>query len=330
MPTMIDMTGDLTNRERLLDAFKGCVMGHAIGDALGHPVEFLDRRTIIEKYGELGAVTSFQPPTSMPAGSFTDDTQMALAIMEALIDVGDKSLPLIMDKIAANFILWERDKTTYLRAPGNTCLSGVKLLQQGLHWSESGQNNSKGCGTAMRTPPIGLAYLNNIRKLFAVAKYSSEMTHGNSAAAAGGIAVAYGVSLAVRQTPVNKWPELMADIIKPVCQQTSHYIRSVPESLALEEWRAVEKLGKGWTADEAVGVALHAFLRGKNNFTKVMDLAVNHDGDSDSTGCIAGAWYGAFHGVSKLPPDLVRDVEDSDLLMQKADKLFQRTFDIIH
>jgi ADP-ribosylglycohydrolase len=113
-----------------LDRAKGVVFGLAIGDALGWPTEFMTVPKIKAKYGSDG-ITKLQEPAI-----FTDDTQMSIAIAEALIRTGENDIDPIMDAVRDEFIKWSHSPENN-RAPGNACLQGVRNLEKGIHWSKS-------------------------------------------------------------------------------------------------------------------------------------------------------------------------------------------------
>src|SRR5258706_616044 len=125
-------------------SFVPVLYGLALGDALGGPVEFEKLSQIRAGYGTHGIT---QPPN--PA-LFTDDTQMTLAVTEALVEAGDKDLEVLMDVVTHKFIAWSHAPDTPERAPGSTCLRAVHNLEQGQNWTEAGIKESKGCGSAMR------------------------------------------------------------------------------------------------------------------------------------------------------------------------------------
>ena len=134
-----------------VDKSMGMIFGLAIGDALGRPTEFMSLKNIQSKYGPDGI-------QDLPEQAlYTDDTQMTIAIAEALIKAGDQDLETIMDAVRDAFIRW-RHSPENNRAPGNACLAGVSNMERGIHWSESGVPDSKGCGSAMRVAPIGYFY----------------------------------------------------------------------------------------------------------------------------------------------------------------------------
>ena len=138
------------------DKVRGAIIGLAVGDALGFPTEFISRHQILERFGPEG-VTDFVA-SHHPAGTYTDDTQMSIAVAEGLLDAGiDASIDDLMQAIANRFVTWARSPENN-RAPGGTCLRGCANLADGVPWRDAGVANSKGCGSAMRVAAIGIAY----------------------------------------------------------------------------------------------------------------------------------------------------------------------------
>ena len=111
---------------------KGVMYGLAIGDALGYPTEFMTLDLIESEYGPRG-ITDLPDPAL-----FSDDTQMSVAIAEALVKAGEMDIESIMTAVRDEFIKWSHLPETYTKAPGNTCLKGVANLERGLHWTKTG------------------------------------------------------------------------------------------------------------------------------------------------------------------------------------------------
>ena len=101
---------------------------------------------------------------------------------------------------------------------------------------------------------------------------------------------------------------------------------------ALKLWKdeqvsfsTVEKLGKGWIAEEALAIGLYCALAAENDFEKGVSLAVNHGGDSDSTGAIAGNILGAMLGRNSIPAKYLEDLELVDVIDEIATDVFENT-----
>ena len=302
-----------------LNKAKGLIFGLAIGDALGRLTEFLTFSSIKKKYGEKGIQDLPEPAL------FTDDTQMSIAIAEALIKAGEKDIESIMQVVREKFIEWSYSPDTPNRAPGRTCLTGVAGMEQGAHWSRSGVAGSKGCGSAMRSAPIGYLYQNDPAKLKEVAHATGVCTHGHPTADAACIGAAYLVKLALDGLPFEKMiPELLS-FTKGISDEWDKAILRVEKCLDWEdEEKALSHLGEGWVGEEAVALALFCFLKYPQNYEKVVIRGANTNGDSDSIACISGAISGAYLGISVIPENWVKHIEKSDYLDHLATRLAKK------
>ncbi|MFH1747699.1 MAG: ADP-ribosylglycohydrolase family protein [Planctomycetota bacterium] len=303
----------------MLDAtgrYEGVMLGLAIGDALGWPVEFLPLDDIRANYGPDG-ITDLEPSQSHPAGTFTDDTQMTLAIGRAILSKGADSEGMFIGEVAREFVAWSRSPEND-RAPGSTCMAGCRTLARDPDWSAPGHNNSKGCGTAMRSAPIGLAWHGDEERITRLASQVSELTHGHRTATAGGVATALLITWALDEiSPEQMLPRLIQHT-RPISEEFVAKVEQVHTVLDKEPESAYAVLGEAWTADEAIACALYAFWRSPRDYRRTVVTAVNMDGDSDSVGCIAGAISGAFNGVDAIPGDWRATIEQADYLVEVA------------
>lgn len=301
------------------ESAKAILCGLAIGDALGYPTEFISLHRIKEKYGEAGISDLPGDPAI-----FSDDTQMSIAIAEALVKAGKGDIESIMTAIRDEFIKWRRSPENN-RAPGNTCLAGVSNMTRGMHWSESGIANSKGCGSAMRVAPIGFLYQTNPAKLKEVARASGICTHGHRTAVAASVGAAYLVKLALDRIPVGNMIRSLLDFTAGISSEFDKTIRKVEKCLDWEdEEKALDYLGEGWIGDEAVALSLYCFLRYPENFEKAVLRGANTNGDSDSIASIAGGISGAYLGFDAIPENWVKRIEKSDYLMDLSARLAER------
>ena len=293
----------------------GIIFGLAIGDALGRPTEFLSLKDIKSKY-ETGGIQDLPEPAL-----FTDDTQMTIAIAEALIKTGDQDVETIMDSVRDEFIKW-RHSPENNRAPGNACLAGISNMERGIHWSESGVPNSKGCGSAMRVAPIGYLYQNDLEKLKQVARASGICTHGHRTAVAASIGAAFLVKLALNMIePIKMIHEVIA-FTNGISKEFTDAILKVEECLDWnDEEKALKSLGEGWIGEEAVALALYCFLRYPNDYEKAVLRGANTNGDSDSIACIAGSISGAYLGFDTITSEWVKKIEKSGYLIDLSNRL---------
>jgi len=317
----------MTGSADLQSKFRGCLLGLAVGDALGAPVEFVHTfEDIAARFPPYG-VRDFVP-WRHPAGTYTDDTQMSLAVARALIEAGDGGLDELMPVMAREFVKWSISDDND-RAPGTTCMAGCRQLASGTDWREAGVADSKGCGSAMRSAPIGLYYWREEERLIKVARASSLPTHGHPTALAAAAATALLVRWALNDHDPAEYPHRLARAMRAMGDgdEVAALVERIPDILDEPPERVLREggLGLSWTGDEAVASALYCFCRSPRDYPDTVVTAANTIGDSDSIACIAGAISGAYNGMAAIPSHWGRDVEDADYLLEIADKLFDKT-----
>lgn len=324
------------------DRVAGCLLGGAVGDALGAPVQFMSLSEIRARYGPDG-IRDYAPAYGR-RGAITDDTQMTLFTAEGLLravqrhrDRGICNPVMVVRHAYLRWLgtqgetildpelgdcrggwLWEVAELHQRRAPGDTCLSALR--QERFGTVEHPVNDSKGCDGVMRVAPVGLIAL----EPFSLGCEVAAITHGHPTGylAAGFLAqmiagIAHGKDLreaiTASREALLRWPhheECLAAVGAALRQADN--VEASPET--------VEQLGQGWVAEEALAIALFCGLKARD-FTHGVLLAVNHSGDSDSTGAITGNLLGALWGRSAIPESLLRDLELRDVIEQLSDDL---------
>jgi ADP-ribosylglycohydrolase len=339
------MRGRIMKSKNRIGHYSGCLVGGAIGDALGWPVEFKRRNEIIKKYGD-GGITDLISSTNGKA-EITDDTQMTLFTAEGLLraetrgrEKGICHIPSVVyfaykrwlhtqGHPKSNELEWIYDgwllnvkELHQQRAPGNSCLSALLKEEQGT--VEQPINNSKGCGGVMRVAPIGLCYQKE--KAFQLAVECAALTHGHPSGYLSAGTLAYIVAAIIEGVDLE---QAIIDAVSELGKHKDHEECSVLINKAImlaksdeSSSNAITRLGEGWVGEEALAIAIYCALKYKNDFTTALIAAVNHDGDSDSTGSITGNILGAFMGLNQLPPRWIQQVELSNVLSQVADDLF--------
>ena len=339
-------------RRTVQGRFLGCLLGGAVGDALGAPVEFMKRTEILRRFGPNG-ITQYAPAYG-GLGTITDDTQMTLFTAEGLIRGWVrgcfKGITTYSGVTAHAYLRWlqtqgERpscdidfgtDEPGWLfqqrqlhgrRAPGNTCLSALRAMSS---LGEQARNDSKGCGGVMRVAPVGLfawrlRQYESPHDAFRLGTELAALTHGHPTGAltGGGLAV-----LILALTDGASLPEALAASKAILRAETGHEetLRAIEmaETLAvsgLPHEEAIARLGQGWIAEEALAISIYCALVARN-FKQGVILAVNHDGDSDSTGSIVGNLLGAMHGVEAIPAEWLEPLELRDVITELAEDLY--------
>jgi ADP-ribosylglycohydrolase len=289
--------------------------GLALGDALGWPTEFLKWPQIKERFG-LSGIQVPPDPTK-----YTDDTQMTIALAEGLIDAGEDNPDALMKAVGKHFVNWLHSPENN-RAPGNTCMDGVRRFEGGLSWRESGIAHSKGCGAAMRVAPIGYLYQHDEAKLKEMARASSLITHGHPTALAASVAAAYLVKLALDKVDPGDLLGLVFEFAADESDELGQAFLRVGHVLGWgDELAAMQHIGEGWVAEEAVALALYCVMRYPGDYVGAVRRGANSDGDSDSVACIAGGISGALLGLGAIPSEWIARCENRAYLADLSERL---------
>ncbi len=120
----------------------------------------------------------------------------------------------------------------------------------------------------------------------------------------------------------------MNDMYSMYGEHLKHFTELILKAVAcseiqLNDVETIEwKLGGGWVAEEAAAIAIYCTLKYFDNFEEAMIAAVNHSGDSDSTGAVTGNILGAAIGYEAIPQFYKDDLEMHDLILHMADDLY--------
>lgn len=316
-----------------MSPFRKCLLAGACGDALGGPVEFMSHEAILARFGPEG-IRSYHEAYGV-VGAITDDTQMTLFCADGLLRAAQEDrLEHPDEDLAAAFLDWLatqegaapsvaahpvlRDpRLRSRRAPGNTCLQSLHALRSG----RTPRNDSKGCGGVMRAAPVGLVY-EDPEAALRVGNASGLLTHEHLDGwlPAGALAMAVSLLVHHRATLPTALDHVLRRLQRgwPQAGTTrllEKAIRAVREGTA-----GVRPIGEGWTGDEALAIAVYAALAAPS-LEEAIVLAVNHGGDSDSTGAIAGNLLGAVAGLDPIPQRWLDGLELRAAIESVADDL---------
>lgn len=329
----------------LEDRFQGCLLGLAIGDALGYPTEFLSLPEIRQRFGAGGV----QDLSGNPA-LHSDDTQTSIVVARSLIEAGENGVENWMASLVKEFLVWLRSAEND-RAPGNTTIKGCQLLEAGVSWTESGLVQSKSCGAIMRVAPIGLYYHSDPSELRMAAWASSLATHAHPTALVCAEITAFCVSWAAEGIPPSEYREriaaLQSDSVQawdPVLGEAWRragyssprvYLEAgwiqplaefdkIPQALEKDSADVCDVLGGGWGSDEALACALACVLKFPKDYGSAVKRGANTGGDSDSIASIAGAISGACLGHNAISKDWRKRIESRQILVELSKQLYQR------
>lgn len=317
----------------------GSLLGGAIGDALGYQIEF--KQNIKEK-----EITRFNGK-----GIISDDTQMTLFTANALLwratrgNMRGIAMPPVNaiyygyldwletqdnQKINEHSISWLKNVPglNERRAPGNTCINSLSSGKMGT--IDNPINDSKGCGSVMRIAPIGL-YERNPILAGKIAADASAITHGHPLGIIPSFVMSCMISHILNENvsiidSLSKSLEELKEYNEFNKEDIDEFISIVNKSIELSksnksDIEAIKEIGQGWVAEEAFAIALYSCLKYSNSFEDAVVCAVNHDGDSDSTGAIAGNIIGVSLGLNNIPEYYLNDLELRDIILEIAHDL---------
>ena len=327
------------------DRFLGCLLGGAIGDALGYPIEFMKSAdAIVARFGAA-------PPAALAyAGPalVSDDTQMTLFSGEAVLRARAAGADAIAPFALGAYQRWYATQATLpppshlpighgiliadprlyaRRAPGQTCLGALlaSFMRAVVPSVGDPPNDSKGCGAVMRAAPFGLGARSRA-EAFATARDAAVLTHGHPS---GFLSAAYlaalahdlvrGVDLAAAMEAADvllaREPE-HAEVTAALAAARTVAGRGAPSALTLET------LGGGWVGEQALAIGVACALTARaGDVAGALWRSVAHAGDSDSTGSITGNLVGAMFGARALPARWREQVELRDVVERIAGDL---------
>jgi poly(ADP-ribose) glycohydrolase ARH3 len=284
----------------------GAALGAMIGDALGMPVEGWSAEDIQARHGRLGSFVAGR----LAAGSYTDDSQMMIAIWETLAQRGDLDPTYLAGRFLANYQLW--------RGYGGRIAGVMQRLAAGVPWDQAG-TDSFGNGGAMRVGVLGVVLVHDPAALKRAALEQCRITHWHPQALAGALAQALGVALACgwaeqgQRPPLAQVVEEVAAKVQDLDPHTAARLRAMPCLPRGEEPIARRLLIQTYARDvracEAVPPALGAFWAAESAEQAVV-LAVSLGGDTDTIGAMAGALAGAYWGLEAWPKALLAGLDN--------------------
>lgn len=334
----------------------GSVFGLAYGDSVGKDVEFMPYHKIVSLFGKSG------PDRLAYRGQVTDDTQMALAVGEALVAVRGAMkrraritnrpqhlrVAEVEQALVNRFINWLDDPENN-RAPGTTCLTACRKLANGYPWWEAASGLAKGCGANMRVTPVALCDWLSHSERSAVAQFQAALTHFHPTALAAADATQYAVWLLNAGFQPD---QLLDELDRYAANRNGRYHHEWLGDLwmwtgsdhsaaeySTRGWNEVadilnrvrralrvpddggdvcRRTGEGWTAEEALGGALLAFLRHPDEPLRAISRGAATNGDSDSIAALAGAFAGAHRSLSAFPISWSKRIEYADRLRAVA------------
>lgn len=257
-------------------------MGAAVGDALGMPLEFGKPQPVTRLVRDM-------LPGRLPAGSFTDDTEMALALAESLLH----QRPLDPADLAQRFGQWLRAHPPDVGVHTRDVLA---RLLAGEQWDQAtaavqrADPQSAGNGSIMRSWPVALAYWDDLDGLVAASRLQSLVTHAHVECQAASVVINGAIYHLLRGS-------LPAEALSRALVGLEGPLRAVVEGAPRRDRQ--ELLNSGWVRHTVESAAWG--LLATTSFEEAVVQVVNLGRDADTAGAVVGALAGAAYGLEAIP-----------------------------
>jgi len=291
----------------------GMIVGAAVGDALGSPVEFMSRQQITIKHGRVvdmigGGWLGLRP------GQWTDDTAMMLCLIESLLEREEFD----QNAVASKYLAWFRTRPISI---GNAVHAALSVADsEGLPPEEAAMKAYEGAGeveadndTVMRCCPLAARYYDNPPKLIETSYREARITHWDLRAASGSALLNLILSGLLRGL---KKSEAFAAASESLNDNPYGLYAIVPDVTLLSE----DELKPGARVEDTLASAFWYF-RHSPNFEQTLIQAVNRGGEAGTIGTVSGALAGARYGYESIPKRWTNLLQDHGKIYSLARRL---------
>jgi len=288
------------NRDSLHERFAGCVLGLALGDALGGRFEGQLAEYLQKDFPSVAALMNYAQDELW----YTDDTQMTIGVAEALIERGQIVEESLCRAFVANYVP--------SRGYGRGARSVLSAMEDGRDYQAVAEQHfpggSFGNGAAMRVAPVGLLFRDDPEKLWEQARLSALPTHRHPLGIEGAQLLALAVALASHAERFDR--EAYFATLQAACT-TPEFRAKLTAAARIEHARDLASLGNGIEALHSVPTAIASFALAPDSYAQTIGQVILHGGDTDTIAAMAGAISGAYLGLKQLPAHLLDLLEDS-------------------
>lgn len=301
----------------MLEKFRGCLLGLAVGDSLGAPYEGLPPDLI----RELGPADQIVQNLEQKKLCYTDDTEMMFGVAEALSEDGE----IIQEKLAWRFGQNYHPERGY----GQSARKVIEAIIKNEDWAKLAKNSfngqgSLGNGAAMRVAPVGLAFYSDVEKLKQQATLSSLPTHTHPIGIAGARLVALTVSFACATERLNR-NELLDFLMQHEIEEEFRWQLELARSLS--PFQSLASFGNAIEAHRSVVTSIICFADSPQDFAGAISRAIGQGDDVDTLAAMTGAMCGAHVGVSGIPESLLENLESRERIDELAHHLCNRFYE---
>ncbi len=284
----------------LEDKFVGCMLGLAVGDGLGSHFEGQPFEWLRKRFSSPEDLLSNLPEAPW---HYTDDTQMAIGVAEALIKDRLIVEETLRDYFAQNYVP--------SRGYGRGARAILVTMTSGGNYKAVAENmfpgGSFGNGAAMRVAPIGAFFHQDLDQVCEQARLSSLPTHLHPLGIEGAQLVAIAVALSTRGEAFDR-PRFFEELLGRA--RSPEFVSNLKIALAAKSFNDLHQLGNGIAAQESAVTAIACFSLWPDSFEQVVTNAILLGGDTDTIAAMAGAISGAYLGIEGIPKEFLRRLED--------------------
>lgn len=310
--------------------FRGCLLGGAIGDALGYS-DVIQGKSLISHHTQMTVFTV--------DGLVWADNRVKRKGIYAYIPCiffsyqkwyytqtghfADKAYEFLVDGE-----ILDREELFARRSPGNTALEALAGSINNKYGTLKNRiNNSKGYVPAVRSAPIGLYFYRDPKNAFQFGCESGALTHGHSDGFLAAGFISCLISLIIQGEKLDTAVSEALEILKKQKNSKTVY-EAISKALQLVESeekpeQAMSYLGDGWLAEEAVAKAVYCALVYQDDFEKAINFVILQDENRSGVASICGTILGGYLGSLEIPYSWIKDLELSDLMVYGADRLLE-------
>lgn len=298
----------------LQDRFEGCLLGLAVGDALGGKFEAQPAAAIRSRFPTIESLIAYPQEEIW----YTDDTQMTIGVAEALLERGEIVEESLCRAFGSNYVP--------SRGYGRGARAILDAIEDGRDYQQVAEvhfpGGSFGNGAAMRVAPVGLLFHQDHQRLWTQARLSAWPTHRHPLGIEGAQLLALAVALCINMEHFDR--DAFFVTLLAACESTD-YRDKLTEAARVQKPSDLAVLGNRIEALHSVPTAIASFALTPDSYEYTIGNVISLGGDTDTLAAMAGALAGAHCGASRLPQNLVALLETSpkgrDYIRQLAARL---------
>jgi len=297
--------------------FVGCLLGLAVGDALGAPFEGLTGTLI---YDLRGLPEQFLNAPSKEPLYYTDDTEMMIGVAETLVECGEIDETVLMRRFAENY--------HPERGYGAGLQKILDRIRAGEPWEELATSQfpggSLGNGAAMRVAPVGLRFATDLDGVWEQAGKSARPTHRHPVGIESAQLLATAVALAVQAEKVERKPFLKR---LRALAKTEELRWALDTAVGLRKSDSFSVLGSTLQAHRSVVTAIALFAATGGDFEETVGRAIALGDDTDTLAAMGGALCGALHGIGCIRESWLKRLEKQAKVRARLERLAGRLWE---